>query len=347
MHFEQLNLQKENQSLSTQLDFLKVLSIRGSAYFTKFKKRHLNLEAGQKGEQKVMDYIQQYGASHWIVLHNIWLQDFNRFECDLILITNHTIYIFEIKYYKGIFRYDNGKCFYDSIETSLNPIEQARGNLVNLKKILSNTLPHMTIQAGVIFAGEDHEIQVISAPDDIKIVTSNGIRNFILNIAKEEEKVQTSPINAVRVIQELNKYEIPHPFQPEPLTHDEMKEIRPGIYCANCHSFDVKITKFKVSCRCGLTESREEAIVRTICDYGVLNYKSELTTGELMNFFSKQISRYLLIETLHKHFTMIKNGKYTYYLNKKLPYENIRSHFTIKESRIFHHKNDMLSVLHI
>ena len=35
----------------------------------------------------------------------------------------------------------------------------------------------------------------------------------------------------------------------------------------------------------GMYEPREEAIVRTICEYGVINNEQNLTTSELTKFF--------------------------------------------------------------
>lgn len=345
MVLTKLTLQEKNRNLPTQLDFLEILNIRGSSYFESQKKLYKSLKAGYIGEQKVYRYLEDYGLPGWSVLQNVWLQAFDRFECDLLLLTYQTVYLLEIKNYKGTFHYDNGKCYYDSKETSFNPIEQARKSLVNLKQICANISPNIQAKAAVIFAGEDHEVFVQSAPADIKIVTSNGLRNFILNIVKTENTMPSAPINTKNILQKLNQHEIKNPFQPTPLTHDEMKEVKPGIYCAHCHSFDVKTSKFKVICACGLTESREEAIVRTICDYGVLKYDGDLTCKELLPFFAGQVSRNLLFRTLHKHFTVIEKGKYTYCLNQQTAYEKISAQFHYTYPRIFQYKDGSRIIL--
>lgn len=347
MQILKMKLQEENQTLPTQLDFLRILARRGSNYFDDNKKLCQSLEAGHAGEQKVLTYIQDYGLSDWSVLQNAWLKSFDRFECDLILLTYRTVYLLEIKNYKGTFHYANGKCYYDTIETSLNPIEQARKNLVNLKQICTKLSPHLNVKTAVIFAGEDHEVHIDSAPEDIRIVTSNGIRNFILDIVKNEKVSPQPTIDANGLLKILNQHEIPCPYLPKPLTPDEMKEVRPGIQCANCHSFNVKTTKMKVICECGLTESREEAIVRTICDYGVLTYDRNFNRRELLCFFDEQISRNLLYETIHKHFIVVQNGRGTYYVNKKLPYEKIFYLFQFTMPKTFQHKNRMLSIFQI
>lgn len=76
-------------------------------------------------------------------------------------------------------------------------------------------------------------------------------------------------------------------------------------------------------------ESREEAIIRTICEYGVLNFDKALTTGKLLDFLNNQISRTNLLKVLKENFEMVYNSKYTYYLNKKLPYHKISREFHI------------------
>lgn len=81
-------MENEKDHLPTQFDFFQILTIRGSDYFTEKKTLFKSLEAGNYGEQKVMKYIQEYAPSHWTVLQNVWLRDFDRFECDLILLTS-------------------------------------------------------------------------------------------------------------------------------------------------------------------------------------------------------------------------------------------------------------------
>lgn len=338
-------MENEKDHLPTQFDFFQILTIRGSDYFTEKKTLFKSLEAGNYGEQKVMKYIQEYAPSHWTVLQNVWLRDFDRFECDLILLTSNQIYILEVKNYQGTLLYDNGQCFYNSHETSLNPFEQIRTNLINVKRMCSRVSTSIDVQAAIIFAGDDHEVIMKTPLENIRVLTSNGIRNFILDIVQQEKRGLNKRFDHERLLRLFQSYEIDNPYQPVPLSEAEMKHIRPGIYCANCQSFNVQITKFKVICSCGLHESREEAIVRTICDYGVLTYGRTLKRKDLMAFFNGHVSHSYLISVCHKHFTVVNNGSYTCYVNNNLPYHNTILQFSGLKPRYYYHNNGDINIL--
>lgn len=344
MQIKKLTIQEEKSLLPTQLDFYQILNIRGSAYFTEQKKLLKSLVAGDYGEQKVMKYIHEYAPSHWTVLQNVWLRDFDRFECDLILLTSNQVYVLEVKNYQGRLLYENGRCFYNSIETSLNPFEQIRTNHINLKQMCTRLSSSIDVQAAVIFAGDDHEVMMKTPLENIRVVSSNGIRNFILDIVQQEKRVQNESIDHERLFQLFKSCEIKNPYQPAPLSESEMKHIRPGIYCASCYRFNVHITKFKVICPCGLHESREESILRTICDYGVLTYGRPLVRKKLMGFFNGIVSHTYLISICHKYFTVINKGSYTCYVNPGLPYKQINHQFIDIKPRHYYHTNGDMSI---
>ncbi len=338
-------METEKNILPSQLDFYQILAIRGSDFFTEQKKLYKSLEAGVKGEQKVMKYICEYAPPHWTVLQNVWLRDFDRFECDIILLTGNQVYVIEVKNYQGVLVYENGRCFYNTHETSLNPFEQIRTNHLNLKRMCARISPSIDVQATVIFAGDDHEVVMKTPLENVRVVTRNGIRNFILGIVQQENHAIAEHIDHARLLRLFKSCEIDNPYRPAPLSVAEMKHVCPGIYCANCHSFNVQITKFKVICSCGLHESREEAIIRTICDYGVLNYGRPLVRKNLMAFFNGIVSHTYLISICHKYFRVINKGSYTCYVNPGLPYKQINHQFIDVKPRHYYHTNDDLSIL--
>lgn len=331
----QTSLQQELSVFPTQLEFLRVLNFRGSDYFQEQKKLYRSLDAGDVGERRVLEYLEEFGSRGWVVLRNVWLNDFGTFECDVILITRYCVYVFEIKNYTGLFAYDEGKCYVEKMETSLNPIEQCRRNVVNLRNILRMSFPSLPIKAATLFAGIDNDVQILSAVSDIDIRNSTQLRRFVLDILNEERQSPPHRIPFEKIIAALECVEIVNPYMPQTLTADEFQHIRGGINCASCQSFEVTISKFKVVCSCGLTESREEAIIRAVCDYGVLNYGSNLVRKELVEFFDGQISSNLLKKVMDKHFSLKKNARYTHWINKNLSFDRISHSFVLKHPKIF------------
>ena len=334
-----------NKDISpSQFDFYEILEIRGADYFTEQKKLYRSLKFGVEGEQKVLKYLQEYAPANWTVLQNQWLRDFDRFECDLIVLTENQVYVLEVKHYQGMLIYENGRCFYNGQETSLNPFEQIRTTYINLNRLCAQVSSGIDMKAAVIFAGDDHEVIMKTALKDIRVVRRNGIRNFILDIVQQEKHIHAEPINHAKLLRLFDSCGIDNPYQPAPLSVTELKHIRSGIYCANCHSFNVQITKSSVICACGLHQSREEAVVRAICDYGVLTYGQPLTLKELHAFLDAQVSKTFLNKILQKHFSFSHKSKQVHYINFNLPYSKIKNSFTFKQPTIFYHSDKNISV---
>lgn len=91
-----------------------------------------------------------------------------------------------------------------------------------------------------------------------------------------------------RVLNYLESYTTENPYPVEPLSPETLSGLRKGILCTKCTSHQVEVTKKFVKCRCGRNELREEATVRTIYEYGVLNFTAPLTVNALIDFFGSQ-----------------------------------------------------------
>lgn len=345
MNLIQTTLQKEQIDWPNQLEFLQVIDRRGLTIFSEEKKLCKSLQAGVIGERKLLQYLVTFGSSHWVVLKNLWLKDFKKFECDLLLITKHCIYIFEVKNYQGKFSYKDGKCFFNEVESPLNPLEQVRANAISIRNYLKRHGINLPVKAAVVFTGQDNEVHIHSEIDDIEVVPSSHLRNFIQRLVVEENQSPFHNWSPERLIEVFEKIEILNPFLPEPLAREQMREIKGGIYCANCLSFEVTKTKAAITCACGLKESLEEAVIRTVCDYSILQYGRSLSRQELSAFFDGQVSVSYLRNVLTRHFDTERISRNTVYHIPPHNYEENRKNYSINQPRIFYHKNGDIHIL--
>ncbi len=133
-----------------------------------------------------------------------------------------------------------------------------------------------------------------------------------------------------RVVAHLKDFETENPYKATPISPKELAELKKGILCAKCEGAEIVISKKFVTCGCGHVELRDEAMVRTICEYGVLNFDKKLKIRDLLSFFDGQASKGYLKLVLKKYFNLVKQGRYSYYANRKLPYSTISSQFDFK-----------------
>lgn len=284
-----------------------------------------NLEAGVLGEQTVFNYLKKYGLDDWIVVRNIWLNHGGPFEADLILLTNHGPYLFEVKNYSSEFIFEKGVSSFNGQINSGNPINQTSRNTINLQNIWNR----VNVRGFLVLVGVDNYVEINSEIPDIKVVKRNELKREIGKIVKREDDYRGRPNNKKYLLKQLEKHEIERYHGPKPLSKKQLSRLRKGIYCLNCKSFDVDIKRKTVECACNFTEERELAILRTICEYGVLTFDKDLKVGNLAKFFGNQVSRLSIRKVLTKYFVKISNGSHTFYVNRGLPLDKLYKELNI------------------
>ena len=140
-------------------------------------------------------------------------------------------------------------------------------------------------------------------------------------------------MNKAQIVQQLEKFETTNPFSNIEISEDVQKYIKKGICCSHCGSFQIESVKSYIHCGCGMYEPRELAIVRTICEYGVLHAKEDLRATAVHRFFDGQVSRSYLVNLLNKHFTKIGNNRGSRYVNMRLPFPQIYKQFNFDKCR--------------
>ena len=299
----------------TQLAFLQAAYRRNLLKTNKEMSLYHNLEAGNQGEEFVLDMLEKLGCKHWIVLRNLWLDHYGIYENDIVLITSHAIYILEVKNYEGEFEYRNSRCYINGRKLKENCIHQAEKAWMNLKEICHSIDRSIHIKGALLFVGEHNEVVIQSEVDGIEIVTRNTLRKFIQSIKKEEEFHHYSSLNTQKFLSHFERNEVLNPFGPlKSYLPEEVLKGKCGIYCNECGNYDTQLTRKFLKCSNGHVELRDSAILRTINEFEVLIFKIQhMTRTDLMKFMDNKVSKSSLINLLNKHFIRIHNGRHTKY----------------------------------
>ena len=302
--------------------FEKHAILRGLSQGEQFKR----MEAGFYGEEKFHQYLTKFGLEHWTILRNKWLKNDGHFECDFIVITRYAIYVFEVKNYFGKFVYKNGQSYSRGRAITYNPINQARNARLHLQQIL----PQYHVKGALVFIGEHNQVCIKDVIEDIAILETNEVYEFIQQIKREEQEYRGHYLNPQEVLTHLQKFEIDPPYHPAPYTRNEMKKARAGIYCANCQQKVLVTRADYIKCSCGLHESKEEAVIRTACEYGVLTYGEDFTVRDIYNFIGTGISINYVKSTLDRHFNQVTDSKIMSFQNPNTNFNKIAKEFSFK-----------------
>lgn len=311
----------EAAQFPTQIDFEQILSFRRPHYNNYYLK---NLEAGQMGEDFLVEAFEKHGQKDWLAIRNLWLHHYGKFESDLIVLNNLGAHFFEVKNYEGTFLYEKNDCILNGRTLSDNCITQAKRNFRKVKSIVQEVSPTLNVYGSIVFIGENNSVEINSEVTDISVIRRNELKQFITKMA-QDESYHRRKINANPLLSQFNKYEDTNPFIPKPIDEATFNLLRKGIHCAKCKSFNLTIKKFSIHCGCGFVENREIGILRTICEYGVLHFDKKVFQSDLMAFLNYQASNKYLTRILKKHFKMHRKNRYTYYEIDRIPFHKIQN----------------------
>lgn len=245
------------------------------------------------------------------------------------------LYGFEVKNYSQQIEFKNNDAWMLGEPMTKNPISQTRTMTRNLNKMFKKNAGLPKVQGVLALVGEDNGVKNHESVTDVNVIARGDIRQYIWTIDHNERQIPGYPIDPELILKELAPFENKSSFIPELLPGVTEKYIKKGICCSRCGSFKLDTSKFYIECPCGGYESREEAIVRTICEYGIIYRDKHFTTRELFNFINGDISKRTLHRYLNKYFK--KRGSYrnAEYINDKLIFEKHRDDFDLKYPRYF------------
>ncbi len=308
--------------IPAQLEFLRAAHRRGLLKTKKEQQLYRNLELGAQGEQFVMETLEKYGRKHWITVQNLWLDHYGVYESDILLLTSHRHYLFEVKNYDGLFEYKDSRCFINGKKLKENCVQQAEKAFMNLQEMCGTLDRSIPVEGALLMVGEHNDVRLHSPADGIDVYTRYQLRNYVQLITREEETHYHQVLDPYRTLDHFEKNAVLNPFGPlKSYSPAEILSGRCGISCAACSSYELETTRKFVRCACGHQELRREAIVRTIHEYGVLTFEHDfMKRRELQEFLGGQVSETYLVELLNLHFERVHGGKHSKYQNKKALY---------------------------
>lgn len=295
-----------------ELQHLKMCKIRDALFTDVMKKRFYTLIRGYDGELVVYISVDEFGNPKWYVLTDYWFNVGNRNQADLIIITDSTWIVVEVKNYDGHFVYRNnqaslnGHVFNDDIMTQMS------NRVRKIQRIADELNQEINVVGSMVFVNENCTVE-LDRQFDFDIVMSNELRKYIQDL-RHNHPATLDLKYLGRVKQQLAQYQTESPFTPQPFTEDALQMMRKGITCADCHSFNTVASYKKIRCRsCGHTENKSTAVIRSAKQLRMLYFdKPEMITRKNVHaFIGGVLSNQGTKKILSKHFKV--NGSGTNY----------------------------------
>lgn len=274
------------------------------------EKRYLsNLDKGYKGELQ-FDAMTETLTSSCLILNELLLEvEKTTFQIDALLIFSGTLYLFEIKNNQGDYLYkQDGLTSITTGATIKNPLDQLNRTKLLFRKLLNQLGYNYKIQGTVVFVNP--EFTLYQAQPDLPFIFPTQIKRLHDNLNNQPGNISTNHYKLAAKLVSLHQIDSSNNKLPS-FHYDELKK---GITCLACESFDVKTTHKFLECDvCGNKESIESAVIRMVSEFRLISPETAITTSAIQEFCvviqdGKRIRRILA-----KHLTIDGSRKWTKY----------------------------------
>lgn len=283
------------------------------------------LAAGYEGECEFDRWLKVFGRPHWKIWRDVWIDAGGTTQIDTLIVTGEGIHVFDVKNYSGALEYVDGKWWSGGRRLNKDIFIQLKRSMEKMGAMHHRIGGRGRLTGRIVFVGEHGHVQV-KDPVDVEVVMRHDIRRMIYKLADDEHWNDVLDIGEVARL--VEGFMIECPYQPRALDDVEFGRLRWGVRCSECGGFGVSAKRYHIECGCGHVEPKEKAVLRTICEYGVLRHERDLKVGEVERFLGDVVSRRRLTEILRKNFKLLVGGKHARYENPCAEYQ-----YTFKNKR--------------
>ena len=297
------------------------------------------LEEGFQGECYLDQLFYLFGPKDVPYLDDITLSHHDSVvQIDKLFLLDGTLYLLDAKAYHGNYTYDGQKWRGEKFPYNTNIFHQLSRAQTVVENILEEVGLPIAVKSLLVFTEND---LTLSIPKELneKVLRSHELVPWLHTLAKQSKKNSNKYLQT-RCIDTLKKAIVPRYRTKRTLAMERLSQLKKGICCEKCHHYTLTLGTYAYTCQnCGHQESREKAYVRTICDYGTIFHKQELTRRDLRSFLGENIKEDYLKSILRKHFQKTeKKSSAASYINDGTPiyewFKKEKAFFDNTEKRI-------------
>ncbi len=263
-------------------------------------KRYLvNLQKGFKGERCFDDIVKTILDKEMIVLNDLLLvSNGTTFQVDSIIITSNTLYLFEIKNYSGKYiRNSDGLSTIQGQDVA-NPMIQLSRMESFINQLLKEWNSTSKVEANVVFVNP--LFSLYNAKIDDPILMPNQIEEYLLKINSRSRMLTKEQHYLANRFRKLENSGMPMQKQ---LPYYNYEELKKGLSCKNCGSFELLITQRSCYCKsCFFKSSVGEVILNNIEEMQFLFPELKLTTTNVNNWCGEVVHFRKIRKILKDHY---------------------------------------------
>lgn len=291
------------------LKLLKYLDLRMNVP-EKEKKNYLNLQKGFQGELQFDVWLKKVSGDK-LILNDLLLETNNTtFQIDTLLVSQDTVYLFEVKNYQGDFYTEADRWYAISGNEIKNPLLQLHRSESLLRQLLQSLKLNLPIEAYLIFINP--EFTLYQASKNLPIIFPAQLNSFMKKLNMKSSKLNQKHTKLAEKLVSLHSYESPYPR----ISVYDYNQLQKGIICSKCNSFLTNFHGKKLVCDgCGHKEYVVSCVKRTVEEFKFLFPDKKITTNTIFEWCGVIKCKKRVSRVLNKSFILVGFGKSSHYVD--------------------------------
>lgn len=274
-------------------------------------KRYLiNLEKGFEGEERFDALVKMHLKGEALVLNDLLLESKGTtFQVDALIVTSDTVYLYEIKNYKGDFQINSGQLYYTNGQEAANPLIQLNRTRELLRQLLKEWNNRLKIEAKVVFINDSFTLYNARIEDPFIFPTQ--LKEHLKELNSGSKGLKKDHHYLAGKLVSLHKDDLPYQKQ---LPFYDLEDFTKGVSCYHCGSFDLIVTQRSCYCKsCYKQMSIEDLVTESVKELKFLFPNQKLTTSLVDEWCGNSVNYRKIRNVLQNNFIVSGSTSGTYY----------------------------------
>lgn len=295
------------------LQFMEVLDKRIQLY--RRGKRYLQSQKdGYIGEVDMQNIVLANVPDSWTLITDKYFElDYCRGQVDAILVTPNGLKLFEVKNLSAYYEYQDDRWTTNGVELTHDYFDQMKSSRKLIRLLMQKLDTPVPVDGKLILINENDTAKIHGDMTELYLKRWH-LKSYFQHLRHNQKG---TIINTAEVVNLIENYSSAPPL-PSIKPWEIGNSIYRGIVCRHCHHHGVNAVKLRyhVVCeQCHFKEMKELAVLRTICDIGILFYDFPLTKRFIVECINDWALNGVIKNVLHKYFHYENSNKQLNYLN--------------------------------
>ncbi|MBP2242781.1 hypothetical protein J2Z40_003361 [Cytobacillus eiseniae] len=274
------------------------------------QQQYSNIKKGYEGEVHFDSVITRL-SSNILILNDLLLEsNHSIFQIDSLLITQDLIIPCEIKNHEGNYYYQNENFYACTTNREItNPLHQLNRIETLLTHFLHKHGFKLPIKGYLHFIHP--EFFLYQAPKNEKVIFYPQLNHFLKNIDRQLANLTKRHDQLANLLLDAHIKKSPISTRLPSYQYDNLKK---GIHCNVCHSFQMTILNRKIICeQCGNLENTHAAVLRSVEELKLLFPNMKITVATIFDWCQFIVAKKVISKVLNKNYKISGFGQWAYY----------------------------------